>query len=272
MSRRHSISRVSGTSHTPRAFTLVELLVVIGVIALLIALLLPALNKAKRAANTLVCLGNLRQIGQATFMYANEFKGWLPRAYYQVHNADHAFGQRWHLIYANRYLRGQGQVVMGPGGQSLDKKDPIHNIFVCPDHTIAHEQRYIVNNGWYNSYVANGRIFLQAGNESSAGFSPYATRLSQLENAAERMMFTEKPGQRLGSYDRSAIGTNVSASGVLSVPWLEFRHGIRTTPFGINAGGRINVVFMDGHAATLTHADITASLSGYPNGIFWKGP
>ncbi len=61
-----------------KGFTLVELLVVIGIIALLISILLPALNKAKESANTTKCLANLRQCGMALNMYVNEFKGWFP--------------------------------------------------------------------------------------------------------------------------------------------------------------------------------------------------
>jgi prepilin-type N-terminal cleavage/methylation domain-containing protein/prepilin-type processing-associated H-X9-DG protein len=68
----------SGRPGTPRAFTLVELLVVIGIIALLISILLPALNKARDSAKTVACLSNLRQVGVSLMLYASEHRGYSP--------------------------------------------------------------------------------------------------------------------------------------------------------------------------------------------------
>ena len=63
---------------TRRAFTLVELLVVIGIIALLVSIMMPALRRARESANAIACSSNQRQITMAFLMFANEHKGHLP--------------------------------------------------------------------------------------------------------------------------------------------------------------------------------------------------
>jgi prepilin-type N-terminal cleavage/methylation domain-containing protein/prepilin-type processing-associated H-X9-DG protein len=70
--------------HARRAFTLVELLVVIGIIAVLISILLPSLAKARKAAQTVSCLANLRSIMQATHIFASQNSGYLPGSVYST--------------------------------------------------------------------------------------------------------------------------------------------------------------------------------------------
>ena len=66
----------------PRAFTLVELLVVIGIIALLIAILLPTLSSARNSAKGIACLSNIRQIGQSTTFFVNDHNLWTPKGWW----------------------------------------------------------------------------------------------------------------------------------------------------------------------------------------------
>ena len=83
------MTRVTHTSRRTSGFTLVELLVVIGIIAILVAILLPALQKARTSAIRITCASNLRQLGTAAAMYAVQNKDHYPYR--------HASAQMWQM-------------------------------------------------------------------------------------------------------------------------------------------------------------------------------
>jgi prepilin-type N-terminal cleavage/methylation domain-containing protein len=95
------------------AFTLVELLVVIGIIAVLIALLLPSLNKARRHARGIACAANVRQLVSATIMYANENRQYFP-SYNEINGSgQHVPGSHWAEL-LSPYLQGSKDIWIDP--------------------------------------------------------------------------------------------------------------------------------------------------------------
>ena len=82
------------------AFTLVELLVVIGIIALLIGILLPALGRAREQSNRVACSANLRSLGQCMVLYADAYAGRLPNGNFPG-SADPAKGDQVLATFAN---------------------------------------------------------------------------------------------------------------------------------------------------------------------------
>jgi prepilin-type N-terminal cleavage/methylation domain-containing protein/prepilin-type processing-associated H-X9-DG protein len=244
-------SRRRGSS----GFTLVELLVVIGVISILIAILLPALQKARRAAATLKCLSNMRQIATGVQLYMSANRGAMPAAGYGQFYADGTTQRpQWNgsfsfptwrqLIYP--YMTTNGVDLIGTNG-ALTTGLPDVQFLTCPSSPNA--SRAITNSGmgigWRPGYYANALTVgtnavppMRRADQAKAWMKP-----GQLRSASKVIILYE------GGTDGGPSGTTlVSPAGDPTRYWFMHKN-------------LANYAFADGHAETLDPLATTTPLN-----------
>jgi prepilin-type N-terminal cleavage/methylation domain-containing protein/prepilin-type processing-associated H-X9-DG protein len=220
---------VSGNRPTPlsrNAFTLVELLVVIGIIALLISVLLPALQKARQAGNSVKCQSNLRQIQMAVQIYASQNRDYVPWGQAPVVQGIMPGGTPGGA-YAERIQETLSRII---GRDAIDEDYGLTGQPMRPTISAVFQDTDTTGLG-LRHYMANVRVF---GNWGSGSYTdpatggnrdPYFTSIGLTRPFAPRKMTSLSPATEIASFwcsnQTSFTGTqhpiNFQAAGTTSI-------------------------------------------------------